>query len=352
MFSFDQPGFVPRLMKGRMLYWMAGYEIGPMVNAYAQANRTVWAQELNLTPLQRDSMRAFLDWNAREENKYYLYDYFRDNCSTRVRDAIDRYTGGALQRALKPVITDETYRTHTAKLTYPDIPVYTGLMLAMGPRIDRKLNMWEEGFIPMELMESVRRAKVRDADGSEQDLVLSERVLFESTDPFVAPEKAPNRTVLYTIFGCVIAGLLLLLANSSRRNRKSAMALALIVGVWCLVVGFLGTLMTLLWAFTNHVVTYRNENLLQANPLSLVLLVLAPAAIIGKLWARRWAVWFGLFIAGISTIGLLVQIFPGLDQSNGEIIGLMFPVHGAIAFLLWQRWHITHDALAKDVAPR
>ena len=352
MFSFDQPGFVPRLMKGRMLYWMAGYEINAMVNAYVQSNRSVWAQELNLTPVQRDSMRAFLDWNAREENKFYLYDYFRDNCSTRVRDAIDRATGGALQRALKPAVTDETYRTHTANLTYTDVPIYTGLMLAMGPRIDRKLTVWEEGFIPMELMESVRSVRVRGADGSDQPLVLSERTLFTSTEAPATTQDAPNRTVGYTIVGAILGGLLLLLGYYSRNKRGIALLLAIIIGVWCLAVGVFGTLIALLWAFTDHVVTYNNENLLQANPLSLVLMVFAPAAVMGKAWARRWAVWFGLFIAGISAVGLFVQIFPGLDQANGEVIGLMFPVHGAIAFMLWQRWHITHDVLARDAAPR
>lgn len=352
MFSFDQPGFVPRLMQGRMLYWMAGYDIGATVNAYVQADRSVWAQELNLTPVQRDSLREFLEWNAREENKFYLYDYFRDNCSTRVRDAIDRFSGGALRRATEPVLTEETFRTHTAKLTYTDIPIYTGLMLAMGPRIDQKLSIWQEGFIPMELRELVRLAKVRGADGTEQPLVLSERTLFEASAGPAIPERAPNRTPFYTIIGSLMAGLLLLLAHFARGNRKAALALAFLIGVWCLKSGFFGTLMTLLWAFTDHVVTYNNENLLQANPLSLVLLVLAPAAILGQVWPRRWAAWFGLFIAGLSSFGLILQVFPGLDQANGEIIGLMFPVHGAIAFILWNRWHITHEDQVRDVAPR
>ena len=351
MFDFAQPGFVPRLMQGRMLYWMAGYEINAMVNAYVQTNRSVWAQELNLTPIQRDSLRTFLEWNARDENKFYLYDYFRDNCSTRVRDAIDRFTGGALKRALAPVVTEETYRTHTAKLTYTDVPVYTGLMLAMGPGIDRKLTVWEEGFIPMELRESVKRARVRGADGTDQPLVLSERVLFAAADEMPTPEAAPNRTVGYTITGVLLAGLLLLLAHFARTNRKVAIGLGMIIGVWSLAVGVFGLLMALLWMFTNHVVTYNNENLLQANPLSLVLAVLAPAVIIGKAWPRRWVTWFGLFIAGISAMGLVVQVFPGLDQANGEIIGLMFPVHGAIAFVLWQRWHVRHEDLVRDVQP-
>lgn len=97
MFSFKQPGFVPRLMKGRMLYWTEGFETNWFVSLYVEDNRSVWAQELNLTPAQRVAMREFVEWNAREENKFYLYDYYRDNCSTRVRDAIDRAPFGEVR---------------------------------------------------------------------------------------------------------------------------------------------------------------------------------------------------------------------------------------------------------------
>ncbi|MGQ0813557.1 MAG: lipoprotein N-acyltransferase Lnb domain-containing protein [Gemmatimonadota bacterium] len=349
MFSFDQPGFVPRLMQGRMLYWMAGYEVNAVVNSYVEQNRSVWAQELNLTPAQRDSMRAFLEWNARDENKFYLYDYFRDNCSTRVRDAIDRATGGALRPALTALVTNETYRTHTQKLTYMEPPLYAGLMVAMGPRIDQPITVWDEGFIPMELREGVRRVKVRGPDGSEQPLVLSERTIFEAAGREPLPERAPDMVLPFTIAGSVIAGVLLLLARLAWQRRKLAIGLAIILASWSLLVGLVGTLITLLWAFTDHVVTYNNENVLQANPVAFALVVLAPAAVLGKQWVRRWAAWFGLFVAGLSTLGFLLQAFPGLDQANGEIIGLMFPAHGAVAWILWQRWHVKLEELTEHV---
>ena len=344
MFSFQQPHFITRFIQGRMLYWMAGYDAQQTVAAYTQANRSIWVQELNLTPAQRVEMAKFLEWNAREENKYYRYDYYRDNCSTRVRDAIDRITGGAVSRALKPIATSETYRSHTAALTYTDPLTYSGLMLAMGPAIDQPLNAWQESFIPMQLREWVRKVKVRAPDGTEQPLVLNERTLFSANRPALAAH-APNTTLPFTAVGFILAGLLLLIATAARVYRAVNVLLAFLIGFWCLVVGVLGTIIELLWACTDHVVTYHNENLLQANSLSLLLMVLAIAAIAGAAWSRRYAVWLALFISGCSVLGFLIQALPNFNQVNGDIIGLMMPIHGVVAYILWRRWRVSPAAL-------
>lgn len=331
-FSFDQPGFVPRLMKGRMMYSMGAASTEDMINAYVSFNRTVWLQELNLSPGQIVALRAFVMWNVQEENKFYRYDYYRDNCSTRVRDAIDRVLGGQLRAQLRARPTDETYRSHTERLTFDDVATYTGLQLAMGPNIDTPLTAWEEAFIPMELMKHVRTAKVRDASGREVPLVAREITAFQSTrEPL--PENAPFLTPWYLLTGILIALGIVLLARGDR-TRARRIALAIIVGLWCFLTGFFGLLITLLWAFTDHMVTYRNENLLQAHPLLLVLAVFAPAVLLAKGWARRIGVRLAWVIAGLSVLGFVIQIFPGVDQVNGEIIALFLPIHLAVAYVL------------------
>jgi hypothetical protein len=345
MFSFQQPHFIARFVKGQPQYWMAGYDAKATVDSYIAYNRSIWVQELNLTPAQRLELAKFLEWNARDENRFYRYDYFRDNCSTRVRDAIDRVTGGAVARSLKPIAVTETYRSHTAALTYHDPMLYSGLMLAMGPNIDAPLTAWTESFIPMQLREWVRKVKIRAPDGTEQPLILSERTLFDANNRPPVAAAAPNMTIRFIAVGCIIAGLLLLLAMAGRAYHAVDYVLAFIVGIWCLVVGLVGLIIELLWAFTDHVVTYNNENVLQANWLSLLLLVFAVASLVGAAWARRWAVWLSLFVAGLSVLGFLLQILPGFNQVNGDVIGLMMPVHGAVAYILWRKWRVNLAAL-------
>ncbi len=110
-FDFDQPNFLGRFLTGDTKYAMRAFDSGVLAEAYARRfNRAVYLQELALPPAAAralaDSLRAF-DTEAR---RYYRYDYYRDNCSTRVRDAIDHALGGTLERALGGVPTTTSYR--------------------------------------------------------------------------------------------------------------------------------------------------------------------------------------------------------------------------------------------------
>jgi hypothetical protein len=332
MFSFKQPGYVRRLMKGRMQYWMEGFETDAFSNYYVKDNRSIWLQELNLTPGQKVAMRDFVFWNAQEQNKFYRYDYYRDNCSTRVRDAINRALGGQLEPQLRALPSNETYRSHTERLTFDDPLTYTGLQLAMGPLIDQRLTAWEETFIPMELREWVRKVKVRDSSGREVPLVANEVTMFEA-NRLELPEAAPSLTIWYFLTGLLIAAGIILLGRV-KRTRGRTVLLAIVVGLWCFVTGFFGVLITLLWAFTDHAVTYLNENVLQAHPLLLVLAVFAPAVILSKAWAGRIGIRLAWIVAGLSVLGFVLQILPGVDQVNGEIIALFMPIHLAVAYVL------------------
>lgn len=352
MFDFAAEDFYPRFLRGDMLYWMAPFDTRAVVYGYMASNRSVYAQELNLTPEQKARLVAFLEWNDRDENRYYAYHYYRDNCSTRVRDAIDYALGGQLREALSDVATDATYRSHTRRLTADDLPVYTGLNLAMGPSIDRPLSAWEESFLPLELRRHVRDVRVRGEGGQATPLVASEMVLFEA-DRAEPPATPPDRVPGYLVAGALLGALFLALGRlAARGSRTGRVGLVAVGGVWAFVVGTLGTVIALLWAFTNHDVTYGNENVLQVNPIPLALVVLLPLAVSkGRAWRAAEAV--AWVVAGASAAGLLLQALPGLDQVNGEIIALALPAHLGLAGALRiaRRATAPEDAAAPRTAP-
>jgi hypothetical protein len=117
IFSFEEPGFIGRFLRGEMMYWMAGLDAAASVAQYRMLNRTVEVQELNLSPPQRLELLNFITWNAQEENKFYRYDYFLDNCSTRVRDALNRVLGGAIKMTTDTLGTATSYRWHALRLS-------------------------------------------------------------------------------------------------------------------------------------------------------------------------------------------------------------------------------------------
>ena len=334
LFDFNDVDFIPRFLKGSMRYWMGGYEGMPTVDAYASYNRSVWAQELTLTGAQKQELLEFVRWNSQPENRYYHYDYFRDNCSTRVRDAIDRVVGGQLRTALDSIDTGTTYRWHTRRLTQGSLPVYTGMDIVLGPRGDHPLSAWEEAFLPMSLRDHIRSIQVTAPTDGVLPLVRSESELFTATR---APEPARPANLLagFLAVGIFFAGLFVYCARLTARGRAAGrIGMSAVGAAWSLLAAIIGTVMVLSWTSTDHVFMYRNENLLQLSPLSFALVpLLITAGLAGRrtLLATRVAV----LIAGLSLLGFLLQAVPGLDQVNGEVIALALPIHLGIAWGTW-----------------
>ena len=216
IFDFQAENFLLRFVQGRMLYRMEGFPVD--LSSYTDRNRSVWIQDLNLDPAQRDELRDFLEYNDLPENRQYRYDYYRDNCSTRVRDALDQVLRGQIQSQTNRFAAGTTFRFHTQRLSSNDVPIYTALLIALGLPVDRSITLWEEMFLPLSLQAHLREVTVRMADGTSQPLVLAERTVFESTA--APPDDAPPRwTSRYLLVGILIAASLVWLGVKARRGR-------------------------------------------------------------------------------------------------------------------------------------
>jgi len=332
LFSFEQENFIVRFVQGRPEYWMEGFDVQPHLRYYVSVNRSVWVQELNLTPTQRADLRDFLEWNERPENRFYRYDPYRDNCSTRIRDAIDRALGGRLRDVMDDGHSHGTYRSHSVRLVADHRPTYVGLMLALGEPSDRPLSAWEAMFVPLEMRRYLRDVTVLGADGREEPLVLSERTVFESTVSY-GRDTPPNWLPAFFAVGLVIAGLIALPVLWSARAAVRVVA-TVTASLWALAAGVAGVVMAGLWLFTNHWIAYGNENLFFANPLALVLAVSLPFAVRGARSAGRVSLWLAGAVVTLSLLGFVLQILPWFDQVNGPIIALALPPNLALGWLV------------------
>jgi hypothetical protein len=350
MFDFAQENFLANFARGRMLYWMEGFSAQATMAHYARLNRSVAVQELNLTPAQARSLRDFLVTNQLPQNRFYRYDYYRDNCSTRIRDALDRVLGGRLRAATDSVPSGTTYRSHTARLTGAgagDVPIFTALMGGLGPAADRPISRWEEMFLPMSLHDRLGELRVPDASGRMVPLVKGDVRAVESRRP-PEPKSAPAWLPGYLVTGLALAALLAFLAMRAGRSAAARFGFAAAAALWLLFAGSGGWILTLLWALTDHGIAYRNENILQLSPLALPLVILLPALAYGARWAARPARLLSAAVAALSLAGLVAQLLPGIDQANGWIIALALPVNVALA---WAARRMS-DALPAGAAPR
>ena len=355
MFDFNSPGYWGRFLKGNWLYMLGVHDIRQTVYQYEYFNRAMWAQELNLTPAQKRQMQAFLENNARPQNAEYLYDYYRDNCSTRIRDVLDRTLGGRLRQATADSLTGTTYRWHSERLIAADKASYFGLAGGLGPAADTDITAWEEMFLPSKVREQVRKIRVADAAGREVPLVAREWTMLPGTGRAAELAEPPFWTPFYLLAGLLLAGLLVVLGRNAPRSGWARFGYSAVSALWLLVAGTGGVLLVLLWAMTNHAIAYRNENLLQLSPLALPLVLLVPCVAYGARWAARPARLLAMAVAALSVAGFVLQVLPWLNQRNAQIIALALPINLAVAWtvrMLADRAPIAPVAKVKPVRER
>jgi hypothetical protein len=331
MFDFNSPNFIPRFLTGETRYWMAGFPTGLFVDYYRRAGRAVWEQDFDLDPAQADSVLTVLRWNARDENKFYRYDYYLDNCSTRVRDAIDAAVGGALRRVATGPSTGITWRSETMRLAEAFPILNFGMTFTLGPRADRELSRWDELFIPMHLRDAVRAVRVPHADG-EHPLVAAERTLVP-VGAFPEAARPPTMVGWAALVGIVLAAMLVLLGRVAPRGFGTA------AGLWHGGAGLAGGLVLWAGSFTRHVFMGLNTNVLAATPVSLALAVLVPLAMArgASERMRRAAAGAAAFTVVAWMLALASHLAPSWAPADLAPLVFAGPLHVVVAMRLWAR---------------
>jgi hypothetical protein len=321
-FDMEEPDFFTRFVHGDMQYLLVALPLREDLAYYRDVGRGVSIQWLDIDDSDATALAAALATNARPENARYGYEYFTDNCSTRVRDAIDRALGGALRRQLSSRSQGNTYRSEAVRLASPAAWMWLGFDLGLGPAADRPNSLWEDAFVPMRLAASLRDA--RRADG--RPLVIEEVELLPHR---IAPEPLPSARAWWPwlLAGLVFAGIVCWLGQ---RNPRHVARLAL---PWWTLCGIAGVLMVFLWGFTTHRFAWANHNLLLLSPLCLALLPgtwrIARGAEGGLLFrALLWAMVAMLLLAPF------LLWLPAQPQRNAHWIALLLPPQLAFAAVL------------------
>lgn len=320
LFDFDQKNFFLNFARGRMNYMAAAWPAADDVAQYEQEGRWVEAQRLDLTPAQRLALRDFLVWNVQPQHARYAYDYYTSNCTTRIRDALDRVLGGALRAQTQPQARDFSYRSQTDRLMAKQPWLMLLLDLGLGPQADQRLDGWSGSFLPEELMRALRTT--RTADG--RPLVLTEIRLARARLP-APPTDAPALSWPLFATGAICGIALALCAWLRRRSRIARCGFAFFGASCALLAGVAGTLMLVLWLATTHRAAWANENLLLFNPLALLLV---PALLRARrLTARgdRFAVVLATAFVLAAVIALAGHLSGWLPQRNLPWILLALP---------------------------
>ncbi len=337
MFDFSSPALIPRFVAGRTQYWMAGYPTPFFVDYYRRQRRAVWEQELAFSPAAADSLLRLLRWNALEQNKFYRYDYYLDNCSTRVRDALDAVMGGSLRAALEGPGSGRTWRGETLRLGEAFPLISFGMTYTLGARADSQITRWQEGFIPMHLRDALRTVQVAGPTG-QVPLVRGERQLVAETT-FVEASAVPDFSRPAGLIGIVAGWVIVLLGRGAARRAWAGHSVAIVGSVWHFAAGFAGVLVLLAGVLDRHHYMGANTNVLLGTPVSLIL-----AWLYGRSWrgsspmrTRLAARNLSLFTAGAALLAAAAHAVPGLAPADASPIYFALPIHLAFAMALVKR---------------
>ncbi|MFP7722003.1 lipoprotein N-acyltransferase Lnb domain-containing protein [Lysobacter sp. A3-1-A15] len=330
--------FVSRFVRGVMRYRLLALPVEEDLAYYRAVGRGVSMQWLDLAPADARALADALAENARPENAYYRYDYFLDNCSTRVRDALDRALGGELRRQLQTRSRGNTFRSEAVRLASPAPWMWLVFDIGLGPSADRPLPIWNDAFVPMRLADALDGA--RRQDGSP---VVHERVEVLQHRLAPAPREFERRWTRWLAAGLAIG---VALAWLGRRRPRLAASLALPFWAVC---GLLGVLMLYIWLGTDHRFGWANQNLLLMNPLAWLLLPggwrLARSRGAGRVFSTALVA-----MAGLSALAVFVYGLQVVPQRNAHWIALLLPIHAALAWSLLARRR-TAGKLSKQETP-
>jgi hypothetical protein len=329
-FTFDSPRLIFDFLGGRMTYWLSVSTLPAVLAEYQRENRSIYAQTLALDPRAKLALQRALAANARPENRAYKYDYFLDNCSTRVRDAIAAVGGGLRAPARAPGRL--TLRGHALRMAAESVPFYLALDLVLGPRVDRPIDRWGEMFLPEELARGLAAATtlrpVAGADGAETrapaPLVSDATVLFTANRP--PPRGVPPAWARWFFLTGALLGLGMFGLGARAGDRRWArVSLGVVVAIWGFLTGFIGCFLVYVWVFTDHVVAHRNQNILLCAPWALALAGLGVGVAWGRPGAVRKAFRLSLyaFAAALAACALKAGLAP--KQANGDLIAFFLP---------------------------
>lgn len=291
IFDFSTPHFAFRFAKGRLDYMLGTYGYDHFVNEYFSEGRSVWSQKINLTIAEKEKLFGLISENLKPENVKYRYDFFFDNCATRIRDILAASVTDSLVFPVKEHMQTFRQLIHHKQKVLPWIDF--GADMLLGLQADRKATPADEMFLPDHLKDNLSASVVIHDNNREP--ILEEAVTIvdlppaSSGAPIWMPQLVFYFILLYIILVTFVIGMPLL-------GRITDIVLYIIYSILALLLIFTNF-------FSEHDALHYNLLILGINPLIPVLL--------GFILANRKAIKLSRIAFVISMLWVPVSLIAG-----------------------------------------
>ncbi len=291
-YDFAADNFILNFLKGKLDYDLASGPMANFIRVYDYYERSVWEQDFDLDASQVKELYLFLGNNSLPENRTYQYDFFYDNCSTRIRNML-RYnlSGFNYSNQLEDKITFR--QLLDVDLEYRDWTDF-GIDLILGATCDVDANFEQTMFLPNFLSDNLEEARFNKSN-SDSKLISNHRLILDHNERGNLRKTSALITPIILFSFLAFLELLIFLF----RDRLNLRVLKIYDFVWILILAISSIIMMLMWFATEHVTCEQNWNLLWANPGYIPMLFL--------FWkpnskSRYYLVWF---IIGCTALALL-----------------------------------------------
>ena len=257
---FDTSGenFYWKFSQGRMDYKLEREYFKNYITGYQIQNRWVEEQVLEVGLDDRNRLFQFLENNNLPENKVYPYDYFSNNCATKIWDVLAASLGEGL-------VFDKTYideRFTFRQLVHDNIKINSwgafGIDLALGSDIDRKATPREHMYLPIYVMKQLMVARLNGEPIADTPVTLYEPIPEEEKNGWFTSPLAVTLILSFIILAITYT-------DYRKRTRSTGLDFCIF-----LVTGLAGTVICYLWFLTDHIWTVNNYNIVWAFPMSFI----------------------------------------------------------------------------------
>lgn len=253
-FDFDTQGFYFKFARGLLPYQLTYSPFLYFKASYEREQRSIYSQTLLIDSIQKQRFMDLLEENYRPENRSYLYNFLYDNCSTRVRDIIEKSLDGQVEWRTRE--KNKSFWNLLDEYMNTSPWIQWGIHTILGSPANADATIREEMFLPdyfMFALDSAYHANKRLAAPIE--VIYQAPIRKGSTPWYLSPG-----------FMFLVCALLLTALLQRFKERRFLQSVAF---PFFLASGLIGCLLIFLGYFTAHPTTAPNFNLIWANPLNL-----------------------------------------------------------------------------------
>jgi hypothetical protein len=326
VYDFSAPNFYSNFVKGRPVYKLAVQKYEKFKDGYIYQNRYLVEHELNISEESKMNIIDLLVNNSRPENKYYTYDYLRDNCSTRVADILIDDINNKFRDDKLESEALFTYRELIHEKISENSWAALGIDLCLGAIIDKKISVRETFFIPEKLM------KYMDGLMIDYSKPITKNIIFLPDSPSKYNEEFPKPFLVNSIISLFIILLTYFNFKNSSWNRSIDFIIYLFSGL-------VGVLIIYLWFFSNHFASAQNFNFLWAFPFNL--------AVVFALIKKNPPLWTINFVKLniILLILLFIHWITGVQKYNITLLPIFISLLVRYSYLVIQINKTRHENL-------